>query len=252
MSDGLKRIRRFNLWMGLVHLVQGALMLVLSSGFALPVTSAFLRFDPQARQLVADPKTLFDIRVGPLVAAFLFISAATHLFVSTFGFDWYRKRLGDEINPARWMEYSLSSSVMIVVIAMLVGVYDVASLILLFGLNASMILFGWTMELQDRSKKLSWLPYWFGTVAGTIPWVAIGIYLFGSGAGGQGPPTFVYFIYLSIFLFFNAFALTMVFQYRGKGQWANYLYGERAYIWLSLLAKSALAWQVFAGTLRPV
>lgn len=252
MADELKRIRSFNLWMGLVHLVQGALMLVLSSDFALPVTSAFLRFDPQSRQLVADPKILFDIPVGPLVAAFLFISTASHLSVSTFGFAWYRKRLSEEINPARWMEYSLSSSAMIVVIAMLVGIYDIASLILVFGLNASMILFGWTMELQNRSKKYSWLPYWFGVVAGAIPWVTIGVYLFGSGADGQGPPTFVYFIYLSIFLFFNVFALTMVFQYRGKGRWADYLYGERAYIWLSLLAKSALAWQVFAGTLRPV
>ena len=28
-------------------------------------------------------------------------------------------------------------------------------------------------------------------------------------------------------------------------------YGERAYIILSLVAKSLLAWQVFAGTLRP-
>ena len=30
-----------------------------------------------------------------------------------------------------------------------------------------------------------------------------------------------------------------------------YLTGERTYILLSLLAKSALAWQVFAGTLAP-
>jgi len=35
------------------------------------------------------------------------------------------------------------------------------------------------------------------------------------------------------------------------GKWAEYLRGERAYIVLSLVAKSALAWQVFAGTLVP-
>jgi hypothetical protein len=38
-------------------------------------------------------------------------------------------------------------------------------------------------------------------------------------------------------------------QYRAKGRWSDYLYGEYAYIVLSLTAKSALAWQVFAGTL---
>jgi hypothetical protein len=41
----------------------------------------------------------------------------------------------------------------------------------------------------------------------------------------------------------------MVLQYRRKGRWADYLYGEAVYILLSLVAKSLLAWQVFAGTL---
>jgi len=40
----------------------------------------------------------------------------------------------------------------------------------------------------------------------------------------------------------------MILQYKGVGKWKDYLYGERAYIWLSLLAKTCLAWQVFAGT----
>jgi len=44
----------------------------------------------------------------------------------------------------------------------------------------------------------------------------------------------------------------MVLQYKKVGKWADYLYGERAYILLSLSAKTALAWQVFGGTLRPV
>ncbi|MDH5294973.1 MAG: hypothetical protein OEW91_14955, partial [Acidimicrobiia bacterium] len=33
------------------------------------------------------------------------------------------------------------------------------------------------------------------------------------------------------------------------GRWRDYLFGERFYILLSLVAKSALAWQVFGGTL---
>jgi hypothetical protein len=61
----------------------------------------------------------------------------------------------------------------------------------------------------------------------------------------------VYGIYVSIFVFFNIFALNMALQYRRVGRWRDYLYGERAYMLLSLSAKSALAWQVFAGTLRP-
>ena len=44
----------------------------------------------------------------------------------------------------------------------------------------------------------------------------------------------------------------MVLQYKKIGPWRDYLFGEKMYVVLSLVAKSALAWQIFAGTLRPV
>ena len=69
--------------------------------------------------------------------------------------------------------------------------------------------------------------------------------------GGQGIPGFVYGILVSLFLFFNCFAITQMLQYGAKGKWADYLRGEKVYIVLSLTAKSALAWQVFANVLVP-
>jgi hypothetical protein len=225
-------LRRFNLIMGAFHLAQGVLMLLLSTDFSLPVASSFQVFDPAAGQLVPLHDTIAQLRIGPMVAAFLFLSAIAHFSVSA---------------P------SLSASLMIVVIAMLVGILDIASLILIFSLNATMILFGWLMELYNqKTEKTNWLPYWFGVFAGAVPWVAIAIYLIGSGNEAGGPPGFVYAIFFTIFLFFNTFAVNMVLQYKKVGRWRDYLYGERAYIILSLVAKSALAWQVFGGTLRPV
>jgi hypothetical protein len=55
----------------------------------------------------------------------------------------------------------------------------------------------------------------------------------------------------SLFVFFNIFAVNMVLQYKKVGKWKDYLFGERVYIILSLTAKTLLAWQIFAGTLRP-
>ena len=66
---------------------------------------------------------------------------------------------------------------------------------------------------------------------------------------GGGVPIFVYVIFITLFILFNCFAINQWLQYRGKGKWADYLYGERVYLILSLVAKSALAWQVFGGTL---
>jgi hypothetical protein len=72
------------------------------------------------------------------------------------------------------------------------------------------------------------------------------------GAGENKAPTFVYFVVFTIFAFFNSFALVQWLQYKKVGKWSNYLVGERTYITLSLVAKSALAWQIFANTLIPV
>ena len=54
---------------------------------------------------------------------------------------------------------------------------------------------------------------------------------------------------MSLFVFFNSFALNQWLQYRGIGPWRSYAFGERAYLVLSLVAKSALAWQIFGGSL---
>ena len=59
----------------------------------------------------------------------------------------------------------------------------------------------------------------------------------------------MYGIYVSLFVLFNCFAVNQWLQYRGRGRWADYLHGERVYVWLSLTAKSLLAWQVFANVL---
>jgi hypothetical protein len=90
-------------------------------------------------------------------------------------------------------------------------------------------------------------------VVGIIPWIAVTISLITATVydqpDGEGVPIFVYFIYVSLFLLFNCFALNQWLQYRNKGKFSDYLYGEKVYLVLSLVAKSALAWQIFAGTL---
>lgn len=248
------RLRTFNIVMGFLHAIQGVIMLVLSSDFSLPITTSFVEFNQSTQKLFTELNTIFDVRVGPLIAGFLFLSALAHIMISLPGvYQWYVENLRKGANYARWIEYAFSSSLMIVIIALLVGVYDAMSLILLFGMNSMMILFGWMMELHNQStQKTNWTSFIFGSIAGIIPWIVVALYLFNAGEGEFKAPTFVYWIYFSIFLFFNSFAINMILQYKKVGKWQQYLYGERAYIILSLVAKSLLAWQVWAGTLRPV
>ena len=201
----LTSLRRFNATLSGLHLAQAAAILALSSAFALPVTSSFLRMDANTGGLVGVRDELTRLRIGPFVAAFLLLSAIAHAaLASPWLHGWYERNLRRGINHARWIEYSLSSSLMMVVIAMLVGIYDIASLLLVFALNATMILFGWLMEIDNQMREtVRWTAFWFGCLAGAVPWIAVAVYL----AGSADPPAFVYGIFASLLVLFNVFAV---------------------------------------------
>jgi hypothetical protein len=250
-----KKLRLYNGIMGGVHLAQATAVFILSNDFSLPITTSFLSFNVEMGKLWPVTEATIDLPLGPMVALFLLLSAIAHFtIISPRVFPWYVGNLQKGINYARWYEYSFSASLMIVLIAMLCGIYDLAALIMAFALTAVMNLCGLMMEVHNQyTQKTSWTPYVIGCIAGIVPWIAVGIYFFGSlSTTDGGVPTFVYFIFPSLFIFFSSFAINMLLQYRKVGRWKDYLYGERMYIILSLVAKSALAWQVFAGTLRPV
>lgn len=248
-------LKRFNLVMGFLHLLQGIFMIAVSNETTYPIFTNFLNFDLEARSLSPQPELLYELPFGPAVAVFLLISAVAHFYLSTIGYQNYVKNLKKGMNPTRFYEYALSSSLMIVLIGMLSGVWDLGAIILLFGLNAMMNLFGILMEMHNQhTQKTNWTAYIYGCIAGIIPWIVIFVYFLGAvSAGGEAkPPAFVYAILPTLFVFFNIFAINMVLQYKKVGRWKDYLFGERVYIILSLTSKSVLAWIIFAGTLAPV
>ena len=159
----------------------------------------------------------------------------------------YEADLRAGINRFRWVEYSFSATLMVVLIALYTGIDGVSALIGIAGANVAMILFGWLQEAANPPGRtaVTMRPFWFGCVAGAAPWIAIGYNL----VAAEEVPGFVVGIFVSLFVFFNSFALNQWLQYRQVGPWRSYAFGEKAYLVLSLVAKSALAWQIFAGSL---
>jgi hypothetical protein len=243
----LRRLRLWNLVVGLILAAQAVVIAVMANGFKLPIVATFMDGPPGTKP------TLTKLGSLPLawgVFAFMAISAAALLIIASPGvFDWYKRNLLKKRNYGRWIEYSISSSLMIVLITMICGVTDIAAMIAIFGVNACMILFGLLMEKYENPGKPSWLSFWFGSFAGIIPWIAVVIYIWSPGLSGARPPGFVYGIIASYFVFFNCFAVNMVLQYKQVGRWRDYIFGEKAYILLSLTSKALLAWLVFANTL---
>jgi hypothetical protein len=238
--------------MAVLHFLQGALMVFLADAVRWPITRTRYEFDTATETIAPVSVPWVDVQLPLLVAGFLFISALAHTIIATVRYEEYVAYMERGMNPYRWYEYAVSASLMIVVIGMLAGIWDLGTLTALFGLVAIMNLSGLLMEQRNQStEETDWTPYYVGTIAGVIPWIVIAITFIGTVTAAAGEfPEFVIYIYVSIFVFFNLFAINMILQYRETWRWNDYLFGEKTYIALSLVAKSLLAWQVYFGTLN--
>jgi hypothetical protein len=242
-----RRLRLFNALVGLLLAAEAGWMLVASNDLSLPVSAAYLRTDPVVETAPTPAETVFSVRIGVAVAVFLLLAALDHLLVAAPGVHrWYERGLTRRANYARWVEYSVSASIMIVLIGMFVGIRDVAAVAGIFAANTAMILFGLLMERQQQPGAADWSAFWFGSLVGLVPWAMVAVYV-------VQPPTvpgFVYAIVVVQFVLFFSFAGNMALQYARVGRWRDYVFGEVVYVVLSLAAKSLLAWLIFANVLR--
>lgn len=287
-----KNLRLWNGIMSILHFVQGIIMYSLSTERLTDIVLNLPKPNPTQRSFGLEAEKWFSLNLGQTISIFLFLSAFAHLItILPKVYPWYIENLREKMNLIRWYEYALSSSVMVLVIAVLCGITDGATLLLLVGVNACMNLFGASMEMHNSTlRKLghdqvktetikegskivsqkeetvstfrpNWWHFIYGCFAGILPWIVMGIYFFVSldrlGNLEELPDRVkevlntVRFIFPALFVFFNLFAINMFLQYRRVGPWKDYLFGEKAYIILSLVAKSFLAWFIFGGTLRP-
>ena len=241
----VRSLRGWNLALTVLHLGQAIAVVVLATDFAITITQSLPTGPPGSA--IASPEGVFDLPIGVAIATFLVLACLDHLLTATALRRTYERDLRSGINRFRWVEYSFSATIMVVLIALYSGVVDIAALIGIIGANVAMILFGWLQESANPpgSTTRTMKPFWFGCVAGAAPWVAIGYNL----VAAEEVPGFVVGIFVSLFIFFNSFALNQWLQYRQVGPWRSYAFGEKAYLVLSLVAKSALAWQIFGGSL---
>ena len=292
-----KNLRLWNGVMAGLHLAQAIAMLSLSNGFSQklfwnlpsPIFTGEGNKRPESIPLAIQDWISVDL--GKTVAFFLFLSALAHLItILPKVYPWYLSKLESKMNLIRWYEYAISSSVMLLIIALLCGIRDAGILIPILAINACMNLFGASMEMhnsdlrkygreqsvsqtikenglvveiknfEQNSYKPNWLHFIYGCFAGAIPWIIMGVYFYVAfdrlGNIEELPQRFkdvlntVRLVFPTLFIFFNCFALNMYLQYKQVGKWKDYLFGEKVYILLSLVAKSVLAWFIFGGTLR--
>ncbi|MEO8827736.1 heliorhodopsin HeR [Lapillicoccus sp.] len=244
-QERLAGLRKWNLGLALLHFAQAVAIVLLAGTFAVTVTSSVPEGPPGAA--LPAPGTLFDVRIGWAVALFLASAALDHLLTATVSRNTYERDLKRGINRFRWVEYSVSATLMVILIGFYSGITSITAVIAVAGANVGMILFGWIQELMNPPGRTTttMLPFWFGTLVGLAPWISIWFNILSA----KTVPGFVYGIVVTQLVLFFSFGLNQWLQYRGIGKWTDYAYGEKTYLVLSLVAKSLLAWQIFGGSL---
>ena len=249
-----RELQSMNRKAGALHLVQALIMFaVLNEATKIPVVTRF--FDNTAEGIMPVTEILFEFPVAYIAPIFLLISALFHFYIaSPMYIRRYEQNIKCGINPMRWWEYSISSSLMLVVLLMLGGLIELPSVVFIFTLNFIMNMMGLLMERYNQlTEKTQWFPFNIGVLAGIVPWIIGGLYFWVSTSNiADSIPGYAKVGFLLTFIFFNTFAINMWLQYKKIGSWKKYSYGEKGYIVLSLTAKSALGWTIVLGTLNAV
>ena len=255
-SNKFNLLSRLNMTLAVVYAAQAVAILILGKAVTLPVVSHYLTTDTLASQaaghkvLALAVRHLFDIDIRYLIVAFLAVSAVIQLLIATVGRKSYEDNLQKHVNPLRWLDFGISTGIMFLLIGLLNGIYDASSLMMIFVLVVLLYFMAYLGEskiskLRDRMQILLAI-----SLAGVAVWFTVAVYLKSALFYGAGLSHYVYWLDGSILVITFCLAINKLQSFRAKGKWADYLFSERLFMFLSFVAKTGLTWLVFAGFLK--
>ena len=216
----------------------------------------------------------YELSLTWLIAVFFFLSFAFQLAAYFPNVYSYEALLRRGRHPLRFIEYSISSPLMVIAIALLSGIFEHYAIVGMFfamfscnilGLLAEHLASMKPKEKTDEEDRLlrnvdagmrsehltvTWIAHVAGWLCVIGAWLPIlSAFSLGNSEGTVAAPDFVYVIIAVIFILFNTFGLNQLLELSG-------VYGhetaELVYITLSLTSKSLLGWMIFANVLSPM
>jgi hypothetical protein len=255
-----KKYRVWNVWIAIAYVLQSVGILLASTSVSTPVYGNFLTTDALAGSAAgqtvwtAARNHLFDVNLTAAVALFLLISAVSHIVIAYFLRRHYEQAIETGIYRWRWLEYTISNGIVTMVIAAVCGITDLAVYVLLFGLHAIACLLAWVVERTALlSAKPSRLVYGIACLAGALPWLVMGMYVWAAHVfGAENMPAYIYAALAVAAVGSAGFAITMYLHYyKNIAALKSYATTDFVYSLLSFLLKSIVAWILFAGVLQP-
>jgi len=224
-----------------VFSAQSAIYGLLSNSYS--YTVRYVSFTITGEPIV---NTVAELQLSTLVAAYFAVAAFHHLLVVLPGvFPIYKSCLEHRSNPFRWLEYIVSATIMIVILALLLGIQDIVVIGLLAICMSSCNSLGFAFE-RSRSGTIGAYTH----VLGWLPFAAVwGVLFLKFGEGNYDPAVgnFVGPFFYAMFLLFDAFGVTQLLQFFGAYQ--HYVSVEYTFVVLSVVTKSVMGAAAFIAIL---
>ncbi len=203
--------------------------------------------------------TITDLVLKILVIVYFAFTTFFHVLYATdaFGTGAYSKAIYNQNNYFRWIEYAISSTIMTFLVAIICGVKELNTMILLLVMNIGMILCGQIVEAASGVNAMN-----IRIIGTVIGWVLLfGIFgvimktFFMTLQDGKDNnftiPTWVYLIVFPLFVWYALFGAVSLYQAFGKHDLQRYIRCEKFYILLSFIAKINLGVFIAFGLTRP-
>jgi hypothetical protein len=194
--------------------------------------------------------------IESIIAAIFLITSFFHSFYATDGFGTgaYLNEIKRGYNRYRWLEYAITSTMMIFVLSIISGIKDYDTVYELCVLNAVLMSLGYFLE-QGVNKEVKIV----ALVIGFLIVVAIFVTLFRNfylrlnevDNLGRDLPSWLNYVLVPMFLWWLSFGVVAALNVANQGRmdydFARY---EKYYIYLSFLAKANMGYYLTFGVTR--
>lgn len=252
-------LRKYNMILFVIHIVVAIVLIIYfkrtikgdsqTKGINLDLFTHAFKMDPNTNffQVVSEKVGGFsENNVATLIVTFFAITAGFHLLYALNPGNVYLDAVKKGNNFWRWIEYGISATIMIVVIAILSGVKDINNYILMIVISLGIMSTGQWFETATGKSK--WIPI----IVGFTLMMGVFTVIFASfrrrirevQALGFKLPTWIYLVVFMMFGFYASFGFVPVAQMVFRGNYRKY---EYAYLTLSLISKVSLGVLVAVG-----
>jgi hypothetical protein len=256
VSDEQRRsLRKWNIRLAVLLAIQAVVIVVVGGSQTVPITAQYLSVDQLASQaaghevLAPAVRHLWDVQLSWIAAKMLLAFALVYLLAATVFRTRYEAWLERGVNKLRWIGFGFGGGLVAVAVAMLSGISELGTLVLIYGSSVAAGLSALAVELVGprRLRKLLVATAFVAAVP------VLGVLLSNAGRVmlfDGALPDFVYYVYACVVLLFAAGVLASYFRLKLRGKWADVVYTEQMFMFLGFLTASVVAWQIYAGALQ--